>query len=78
VYKQCIYTNRAGIGARTQTPEDEFTALWSKAQATGLFRPAGRELKCMIDRSFSEKEIGEILACFEEIAATAVKYGLKQ
>jgi len=76
--KQTIYTNRAGINGRTQVPEDEITALWSKAQATGLFLPAGRELKCSIDRAFTEKEIDEILCWFDEIATAATKYGLKQ
>ena len=78
VYKQSIYTNRAGINARTQVPEDEITSLWSKAQATGLFRPAGRELKCSIDHAFADKEIDEILCWFEEIAAATAKYGLKE
>lgn len=52
--------------------------MWSKAQATGLFRPAGRELKCSIDRAFTEKEIGEILSLFDDMAAVIVKYGLKE
>lgn len=76
--KQSIYTNRAGINTRTQVPEDEITALWSKAQATGLFRPAGRELKCSVDHAFTDKEIGEILQWIEEIAAATAKYGLKE
>src|SRR5438093_230415 len=57
--RQTIYTNRAGLNARTQVPEDEMTALWSKAQATGLLQPAGRELKCSIDHAFTDKEIEE-------------------
>jgi hypothetical protein len=78
VFKQSIYTNRAGISARTLVPEDEITSLWSKAQATGLFRPAGHELKCSIDRAFTDNEIGEILSLFEDIAAATVKHGLKE
>jgi hypothetical protein len=77
VFKQSIYTNRAGINTRTQVPEDEITRLWSKADATGLFRPAGRELKCLIERAFTEKEIGDILSWCTEIAATIAKYGVK-
>jgi hypothetical protein len=78
VFKQAIYTNRAGINARTLVPEDEITRLWSKAQTTGLFRPARCELKCSIDRSFTEKEIGEILSLLDDIATATVKYGLKE
>jgi hypothetical protein len=77
VYKQSIYTNRVGMNVRTQVPEDEIRTLWSKAQATGLFRPAGDELKCSIDRVFTDAEVGKILAWCEEAAATIAKHGLK-
>ena len=76
-YNQSIYTNRAGMITRTQIPEGEYTALWAKAQATELFRPAGRELKCSIDRPFTEKELGQILDWFEAVGAAVAKYGLK-
>jgi hypothetical protein len=78
VFKQSIYTNRGGISTRTQVPEDEISRLWSKAEATGLFRPAGRELKCSIDRVFTDAEIGNILSWCEEITATIAKHGLKE
>ncbi|MCW5977603.1 MAG: DUF91 domain-containing protein [Bryobacteraceae bacterium] len=78
VYRQSIYTNRAGINARTQAPEEEIAALWNKAQATGLFRPAGRELKCSIDHAFTDEEIGDVLSCFEEMAGAIAKHGLKE
>lgn len=77
VYKQAIYTTRSGIVARTQIPEQEIADLWSKAQATGLFQPAGNELKCPIDHTFTGEQIQEILNWFDEIAATITKYGLK-
>ena len=78
VYKQSIYTNRVGMSTRTQVPDDEIRTLWSDAQATGLFRPAGDELKCSIDRVFTDAEVGKILAWCEEAATTIAKYGLKE
>jgi len=78
VFRQSIYTNRAGIITRTQVPEDEIRRLWSKAEATGLFQPAGQELKCSIDRVFTDAEINKVLECCEEVAASIAKYGLRE
>jgi hypothetical protein len=81
VYKQSIYTTlmrQGGISAKTQVPDGEIRKLLSKAEATGLFRPAGQELTCLIDRAFTDAEVGKILAWCEEVAATIAKYGLKE
>jgi hypothetical protein len=81
VYRQSIYTTlmgRGGISMKTAVPEDEVERLWSKAQATGLFRPAGHELRCSIDRAFTESEVGEILSWCEEVAGAIARYGLKE
>jgi hypothetical protein len=77
VFKQSIYTNRSGITARTNVPDGEIARSWSTAQETQLFRPAGRELKCAIDRGLTEKDIGDIISWFSDVAAVTVKYGLK-
>jgi hypothetical protein len=63
---------------KTQVPDDEIRRLWSDAQATGLFQPAGQELKCSIDRVFTDAEVDKILAWCEEAAATIAKHGLKE
>lgn len=81
VYKQAIYTNhlaQGGIRMKTAVPDDEVKRLWSKAQATGLFRPAGRELRCSIDHAFSEDEVGKLLSWCEEVVATIKERGLKE
>ncbi len=81
VYKQSIYTTfmrPGGIGVKTAVPEDEVKKLWSKAEATGLFRRAGRELRCSVDRAFTEAETADILSWCEQAAAAIVKYGLKE
>ncbi|MDO9585714.1 MAG: hypothetical protein Q7I93_04420 [Syntrophales bacterium] len=81
VYKQSIYTTlmgRGGMSTKTSVPDDEVKRLWSKAEAAGLFRPAGHELKCSIDRVFTDAEVGKILSWCEEVAATITKHGLKE
>ena len=82
VFKQSIYTNLMhhgiGIATKTEVPDDEIRRLWSEAQATGLFRPAGQELRCSIDRAFTDAEVGKVLAWCEGVAASIAKYGLKE
>lgn len=81
VYKQSIYTTlmgRGGMSTKTAVPEEEVKRLWSKAEATGLFRPAGHELRCSIDRSFNEAEVGKLLSWCEEVAGVITKHGLKE
>ena len=78
--KQSIYTNRAAIGSRSLVPEDEIVKLWNEAEATGLFKPAGKmgDLRCSIDRSFTEPEIGKILSRCAAVAHAIRECGLKK
>ena len=81
VYKQSIYTTlmgRGGMSTKTAVPDDEIRRLWSKAEATGLFRPAGHELRCSINRVFTDAEIDKVLVWCEEVAAIIAKYTLKE
>ncbi|NOZ21813.1 MAG: DUF91 domain-containing protein [Planctomycetes bacterium] len=81
VYRQSLYTaliSPGGLLNKTQVPENIIQSLRSEAVGTGLFRPAGRELKCVIDREFSEDEIGALLSWCEKVACTVRQYGLKQ
>ncbi len=80
VFKQSLYTTlmgHGGMSTKTKVPEDEVRKIRNKAEATGLFQPAGQELRCLIDRAFNDGEIEKILAWCEEVAATIRKYGLK-
>jgi hypothetical protein len=80
-FRQCIRTTPelpGGVRTKTTMPEDEIRRLWSKADPTGLFQPVGQELRCAIDRAFTDEEIDKILAWCEEVAATIAKYGLKE
>ena len=80
VYKQSVYTalmGRGGITSKTAVPEDVVTSLWTEAEATGLFRPAGRELKCLIDHKLSEQELTALISWCEKVAASINEHGLK-
>jgi hypothetical protein len=81
VFKQSIYATlmgQGGMSTKTQVPDDEIKRLLSKAEATGLFRPAGHKLRCSIDRVFTDAEIGKLFAWCDEVAATIAKYGVKE
>ena len=81
VYRQSIYTTlmgRGGISMKTSVPQDEIRRLWSEAEATGLFRRAGHELKCLVNRAYTDPEIDKILSWGEQATAVIAKYGLKK
>lgn len=73
VFGQSIYTvlfRRGGLVSKANVAEDVASELASRAQETGLFIPAGRELKCVIERRFSADEISSIISWIQELAAT--------
>lgn len=81
VYKQSIYTamlGRGGLLSKVDVSEEFAQDMLSAAQETGLFQQAGRELKCVINRAFSESEIASLLRWVEEVAHTIKKRGLKE
>jgi hypothetical protein len=81
VYKQSLYTalrGQGGMTGKTAVPDDVFASLWGKAEATGLFVPAGHELKCPINRKLSNTEIASLLEWCGEVAAAVKKHGLKE
>jgi len=81
VYKQSVYTalvGRGGLLSKVDASEQVASSMFSAAQATGLFQPAGRELKCVINREFSEDEITSLLRWIEEVAHAIKKCGLKE
>lgn len=65
VFKQSIYTallGRGGLLSKIDAADTVPQRILSEAKKTGLFQPAGNELKCIIDRPFSEEEIDKILS----------------
>ncbi|MBI2909202.1 MAG: hypothetical protein HYX92_16275 [Chloroflexi bacterium] len=80
VYGQSLYTAFFGHGslaAKTAVPGHVGKELRETALATGLFRPAGRELRCSVNKMFSIEEIDRVLSWLDEVASAVKKYGLK-
>ena len=77
VFKQTLYTNlhnRAGIERKTKAPPEAIDRLQNAAVATGLFVPAGRDLKCRIDRAFTDDEMNLLVAWCESVAEVIVEH----
>ena len=77
-YKQSLYTalrDRAGIQRKLGASDEVIDRLWQSAEATGLFTPAGRELKCVIDRQFATHEIDALVAWCESVEQAIVGQG---
>ena len=69
VYKQSVYTNigKAGIGTKVDVPEETIHVLREGALATGLFVPANTELKCLVDREFTDVEVDKVIGWIREV-----------
>ena len=77
-YKQSLYTAlryRAGIQKKAGASDEVIDRLWKSAEATGLFTPAGRELKCAIDRKFATHEVDALVAWCESVGQAIVAQG---
>jgi hypothetical protein len=81
VYKQSLYTailGRGGLLSKVDVSENVAQSMLSAAQETGLFQPAGRELKCLISREFSDSEITSLLHWCEKVAETIKRHSLQE
>ncbi len=81
VFKQSIYTSllgRGGLLSKVAASEEVAQTLLAAAQETGLFQSAGRELKCLIERAFTEEEISRLLSWCEQTANVIRKHGLRE
>ena len=81
VFKQTFYTalrGRAGIDEKTAVPAEEIESLQKEAEATGLFVPAGRDLKCRVDRPLAVDETDALVAWCESVEQAIVKHGVKE
>ena len=80
VFKQTLYTalrDRAGIQRKSSAPAEVVDRLRKSAEATGLFTPAGRDLKCAIDRKFAADEVDALVSWCESVEQAIAAYGLK-
>ena len=81
VFKQSIYTSllgRGGLLSKINADENVPQMILSEASKTGLFQPAGNELKCIINRPFSTEEIESLLSWCESSVRLIQSYGLKE
>lgn len=80
VFKQTLRTalrEGAGAGGKTAVPEPELQELHEQAVATGLFTPAGQQLKCLIDRALMDTEMSALLAWCEAVEQAVRTHGLR-
>ena len=70
-YGQAIWTTLGGSGdwdwgiRKSGVPEEVVEYLRKRAEQTGLFTPAGKELKCLLDRAFTDDEVKALVAWCE-------------
>ena len=60
---------------RTGAPEEVVEHLWKQAEQTGLFGRAGKELKCLIDRAFTDDEVDALVAWCESAMQAIREHG---
>ena len=78
VFKQSLYTalrDRAGL-RKTQAPAAAIQELRNDAEQTGLFAPAGQELRCLIDRAFTDAETDVVVAWCESVEQAIRAHGV--
>ncbi len=81
VFTQSVYTaliGRGGFAKKVAVTENMMKSLWDKAESTGLFKPAGRELKCLINRHLSEHEVSNLINWIDSVVETISEFGLKE
>ena len=77
-YDQAVMTALGSVhwGIRsTGASEEVVKRLWKKAEQTGLFTRAGKELRCLIDRAFTDDELVAIVAWCEAVAQAIREHG---
>jgi len=79
VYGQSIYTRLfdSAFLTRVNTGEAIARELADKAKTTGLFTPAGNELKCSINRALTDKETDALLDWIRTAADRIEEAGLR-
>lgn len=80
VFQQSLYTalvGRGGLLSKIDISDEEIQSLSAEAQNSGLFQPAGRELKCLITRPFTDKEIDWLVSWLMKVTQTIHKQGLR-
>lgn len=79
VYGQSFYTRVFDSAFFTRVNDGEAIAkeLAERARATGLFTPAGNELKCLINRAMTDGEVDALLTWITTAAERIAEAGLR-
>ncbi|MEW5870375.1 MAG: hypothetical protein AB1894_13960 [Chloroflexota bacterium] len=80
VYQQSLYTalvGRGGLLSKVNISEETIQSLAVEAQNSGLFQPAGREYKCIINRELSDSEIEWLFSWLTKLTLVIQELGLK-
>jgi len=67
---QSVYTalvGRGGMLHKLYVPDEAVEGLYAAARETGLFQPAGRELRYVIDRPLTKEDIDSLLSWCERV-----------
>lgn len=68
VFKQSLYTAFAFMKKQVENAEDLISSFREKFQQTGIFVPAGSELKTIIRHKMTEEKINEIMKILIDLA----------
>jgi len=78
VFKQSLYTAFAFIKRQVEGATDIVASFRDKFEQTGVFVPAGSEMKCVVQQSFTEKKITEITKILVDLASSVGELGLAE
>ena len=81
VYRQSVLTRLyqvGGVARKSAVTQEILECLWEQALSTGLFSPAGQELKCVIGRRLHDSEVQALLTWCDSVQEAVTKHGLKE
>ena len=76
MYKQSLYTDLTAIKRKIKDSADLVTSFRDKFKRTGIFIPAGSEMKLVIQQRMTEKQINEITELLLNLANSVKELGL--
>lgn len=78
VFKQSLYTAFADIKRKIEGGTDLVMSFRDKFRRTGIFIPAGSEVKLVIQQILTEKQIAEITKLLVDLASSVKELGLAE
>ena len=76
-FGQTLYTTFSRIGPRIAGSEEIIAAFREKAERTGLFVPAGGEIKCVIESPLTKEQLQQLADFFLDLAKQMEQHGLR-